>query len=232
MKKVNKLAMCAILAPALTVGAGSVYAQTSTHSTAEDSALEQRTSQDRARPGSQDSQYPGTTSGQSGQSGTTHSRQGQHEHGSMGSGSGTSTAQRPGGMMGGSDSSDAGKQLSQVPANAFHADSLLGKDINSQVGDEKAGTISDFVIDEDGQVLAVVVGIGGMLGIGERNVAIAWDSLTHTRDEDGDSKFTTSMTKEALRDAPDYDRDADASTSRSDRSSGTTGSSGQTGSSY
>ena len=92
----------------------------------------------------------------------------------------------------------------------------------SKVGDEKAGTISDFVIDDDGQVLAVIVGMGGMLGIGERNVAISWDSLEHSRDADGDSKFTTSMTRDELRNAPDYDRDATPSTSRTERSAGQT----------
>lgn len=210
MKKVNKLAVYALLAPALTVGASSVYAQT-THSTAEDSALEQRTTQDRAgeRNAAGDSLYSESAN----QSSEAHS--GQRESGiyqrhtdEQGASSATanrSEMNRPGSNKMGRTGMK-GQQLSAAPSGAFHAEWLLDQEVRTQGDDETAGTINDIVIDENGQVLAVIVGIGGVLGLGERSVAIAWDELQRTSNSEGDTEFTTSMSQDALRDAPDYDR--------------------------
>ncbi len=104
---------------------------------------------------------------------------------------------------------DASKEkLTRAPANAFHAESLIGEDIKSQTGDNDIGTVKDLLIGEDGKVVAVIVGVGGTLGIGEKDVAIRWDSIQHSRDDDGESRFTTSMTESSLEEAPEYDRDA------------------------
>lgn len=213
MKKVNKLAVYALLTPALTVGAGSVYAQTSPHTNAEDGAAAQRTTQDRESSNPHDSIYSGsnTHSGDA-QSGQRPSRTQQQRESGENAASASARRQdmqRPdanemhqAGMM--------GKQLSEAPANAFHANSLLGEEVRSQAGEDSAGTINDLVIDEDGQVIAAVVGIGGLLGIGERNVAVSWDELQRSRNAEGELQLTTSMSQDALRDAPDYDHGDDA----------------------
>ncbi|MBX9760609.1 MAG: PRC-barrel domain-containing protein, partial [Beijerinckiaceae bacterium] len=39
------------------------------------------------------------------------------------------------------------------------------------------GDIDDILLDHQGKIIAVVVGVGGFLGIGEKNVAIPFDSL-------------------------------------------------------
>ena len=77
--------------------------------------------------------------------------------------------------------------LTETPENTFHADALTGNQVKSSVeDDEDIGTITDLVIGEDGQINAVVVGVGGFLGMGEKNVAIKWDSLELTKNEDDD----------------------------------------------
>lgn len=86
--------------------------------------------------------------------------------------------------------------LTRAPANTFHVDWLMGKDIDAQVGDNNIGNIRDILISEDGEVVAVIVGVGGLLDIGERDVAIRWDTIQHTRDQDGDSRFTTSTRRD------------------------------------
>ena len=43
--------------------------------------------------------------------------------------------------------------------------------------DEEIGTIDDVVIDRSGDVKAVVIGVGGFLGIGQRNVAVPFERL-------------------------------------------------------
>ncbi len=92
------------------------------------------------------------------------------------------------------------------PAGAISAKDLTGSALLSRQ-DENFGPINDFILDRDGQVLAVIVGVGGFLGIGERDVAIGWDSLEHSVDEDGDVVFRVNMTDAELRAAPAYRTD-------------------------
>jgi hypothetical protein len=42
---------------------------------------------------------------------------------------------------------------------------------------EKIGTISDLLVDSSGKVQAVVIGVGGLLGIGQRDIAVPMDQL-------------------------------------------------------
>jgi sporulation protein YlmC with PRC-barrel domain len=101
------------------------------------------------------------------------------------------------------------RYLASQPANAFRMDQLIGSDLRSKVDDETIGSIGDVVIDEDGQILAVIVEVGGFLGLGKKEVAISWDSVEHSMKEKGDGyDFSVVETKEALRDAPEYRREA------------------------
>ncbi|MCD1586200.1 PRC-barrel domain-containing protein [Halomonas sp. IOP_14] len=101
--------------------------------------------------------------------------------------------------------------LTETPENTFHADALTGNQVKSSVeDDEDIGTITDLVIGEDGQINAVVVGVGGFLGMGEKNVAIEWDSLELTKDEDGDDYvITVNASEDALEATEEYNRDGD-----------------------
>lgn len=98
--------------------------------------------------------------------------------------------------------------LTNQPENTFHADSLTGNNVKSSVeDDEDIGTITDLVIDEDGQINAVIVGVGGFLGMGEKDVAIEWDSLELTKDEDGDDYvIRVNASQDALEEAEEYER--------------------------
>lgn len=53
---------------------------------------------------------------------------------------------------------------------------LMGADVRGATG-ESIGSVDDILLDRDGQIQAVVVGIGGFLGIGSHDVAIANDQL-------------------------------------------------------
>ncbi|QFT58981.1 preprotein translocase subunit SecG [Sulfitobacter sp. THAF37] len=73
------------------------------------------------------------------------------------------------------------------------------------------GEINDIIVASDGSVRAVILGVGGFLGIGERDVAISMDDITVlTEDGDmGDRFLVVSTTKEALESMPEFDRDMD-----------------------
>ena len=56
------------------------------------------------------------------------------------------------------------------------ASNLIGQTVvNSQ--DESIGDINDLVTDESGKVIAVLVGTGGFLGLGEKDVALGYQDL-------------------------------------------------------
>jgi sporulation protein YlmC with PRC-barrel domain len=97
--------------------------------------------------------------------------------------------------MGGSE------YLTSAPSSAVHADNIIGSDVMT-TGDENVGPVNDLIFDDDGQIIAVVVGVGGFLGMGEKDVAISWDSVSRST-EDRD-QFRVDATKEDLRAAPAF----------------------------
>jgi hypothetical protein len=71
-------------------------------------------------------------------------------------------------------------------------------------GDENIGSISDLLVDKDGKIVAAVVGVGGFLGIGQKNVAISFDALDVTQDKDGNPQARLTLTKQDLEKAPEF----------------------------
>ncbi|HUQ36911.1 MAG TPA: PRC-barrel domain-containing protein [Aestuariivirga sp.] len=68
------------------------------------------------------------------------------------------------------------------------------------------GEVNDVVLDWNGDVKAVVLGVGGFLGIGEKNVAIEMASLRKVREsnDSNDWFLVVNSSKEMLTNAPAY----------------------------
>jgi hypothetical protein len=83
---------------------------------------------------------------------------------------------------------------------------LIGQPVYSSAGDdaEEIGNIDDLVFDENGQIKAVVIGVGGFLGIGEKAVAVDFASLEFTLAADNTERWVVPTTAEALTAAPDF----------------------------
>ncbi|MFH6786353.1 MULTISPECIES: PRC-barrel domain-containing protein [Methylobacterium] len=94
-------------------------------------------------------------------------------------------------------------QFVTVQPNAAVTSRILGTKVtNTQ--NESIGDIADLVIVDGKTVQAVILGVGGFLGIGERYVAVSPDSVVLTRDGDG-WKATVNATKDDLNKAPAFD---------------------------
>ena len=93
--------------------------------------------------------------------------------------------------------------IASAPANGLQASDLIGADIKT-TGDEEVGSVSDLIIDQDGRVVAVVVGVGGFLGMGEKDVAIGWDDVTKLGASD-EQDLRIDLTREDLEGAPEYE---------------------------
>jgi putative membrane protein len=63
----------------------------------------------------------------------------------------------------------------QLPTD-WTAEALIGRTVENDDGDN-LGEINNVIINEKGDVGAVVVGVGGFLGIGEKNVGVPFEAL-------------------------------------------------------
>ena len=64
--------------------------------------------------------------------------------------------------------------------------------------------MNDLLFSKDGSVGAVVVGVGGFLGIGEKNVAVPFEALESRADENGNVTLYINATAEQLDAAPEF----------------------------
>lgn len=75
-------------------------------------------------------------------------------------------------------------RAAQQPLAAPSPGQMLGSDLEGTsvygANNENIGDISDVVIDREGRVVAVIVGVGGFLGIGEKDVAVPFRALEIT----------------------------------------------------
>jgi hypothetical protein len=72
-------------------------------------------------------------------------------------------------------------------------------------GDEEIGKVEDLIFDEKEKITGVVVGVGGFLGIGKKEVGLDWDQAKLQEDPDsGKKKVVISLTKADLEAAPDF----------------------------
>lgn len=82
------------------------------------------------------------------------------------------------------------------------ASNLIGSTVYSGT-DENLGKIVDILATDDGQVKAVVIGVGGFLGIGRKDVAVAPTTLERVK-TDKDVKLVLATSKEELNAAPEF----------------------------
>ena len=72
---------------------------------------------------------------------------------------------------------------------------------------DSIGEINDLVVNEEGAITHAIVGVGGFLGIGEKDVAVPFDELKIV-EKDGDIRLIYAATREQLEAAPALDRTA------------------------
>ena len=58
----------------------------------------------------------------------------------------------------------------------WRASKLMGLDVYNEAN-EKLGDINELILGKDGKVNAVVIGVGGFLGMGEHDIAVSMDKL-------------------------------------------------------
>jgi sporulation protein YlmC with PRC-barrel domain len=117
--------------------------------------------------------------------------------------------------------------------------SIIGMAVENSNG-EKLGDINYLVIDNSGKISTAVVGVGGFLGVGEKNVGVPYGELKFS-EKDGRRIAVIDASKDVLSGAPDYKwteksameklQDSAASMTKKASESGSSSNSGSTGSS-
>ena len=77
--------------------------------------------------------------------------------------------------------------------------------------DNKIGQVMDVLVGKDGRVEATILGVGGFLGAGEKDVAVSFGSIKETRKNDK-IYLTMDTTKDALKKAPGFKYDSNKTT--------------------
>jgi sporulation protein YlmC with PRC-barrel domain len=66
---------------------------------------------------------------------------------------------------------------------------------------DKIGTVDDVIVNDRGQISGLIIGVGGFLGVGEKDVAVIFNAV-HAEMKDGAWYLTLDTTKDALKSAP------------------------------
>ncbi|MFG1299410.1 PRC-barrel domain-containing protein [Xanthobacter sp. V3C-3] len=104
--------------------------------------------------------------------------------------------------------------IAQQSADQMLASDLIGMTVRGG-GDENLGEINDLVVDRSGTVMGALIGVGGFLGMGEKDVAVPFQAVEITRGTDGKERLVLRKTKDELKAAPaftKYERPAPAAT--------------------
>ncbi len=90
----------------------------------------------------------------------------------------------------------------QFLASKFKGTDVIGTD------DKKIGDVSDILFDKSGKIEAYVVGVGGFLGIGSKEIALAptaFQVVPGDKSKNESDKLRLSMTKEQLKEAANFE---------------------------
>jgi hypothetical protein len=95
-----------------------------------------------------------------------------------------------------------GGQIVLQDNDTFLASDFVGTNVYSPQ-DESLGKVTDLIFAKDGTVQGVVIGVGGFLGIGQKNVAFTMDRIQMTENEEG-IRLSLDATSEELADAEPF----------------------------
>ncbi len=87
----------------------------------------------------------------------------------------------------------------------LHGNQLIGADIRN-LKNEDLGEIQDVVFDpQKKEIRYVVIAHGGFLGVGDKQIAVPWNKLKATTDDD-ERIYVLDVSEETLEQAPNFER--------------------------
>jgi sporulation protein YlmC with PRC-barrel domain len=99
------------------------------------------------------------------------------------------------------------QMMASVPSSSKTVADWYKQDVYDP-SDSKIGKIDDVLVSDAGQVNALVIGVGGFLGVGEKDVAVPFSAVKWTT-KDKKNYLTMSTTKDELKSAQGLKYDSD-----------------------
>ncbi len=108
------------------------------------------------------------------------------------------------------NATDTTAQAGQTNTNADGNETRMTIGSDELGAMDNIGEINEIILSSDGEVRAIVIGVGGFLGMGERDVAVTMDQVSFAADRDNADELyvMVNTSAEALKTAPAYDRTA------------------------
>lgn len=97
--------------------------------------------------------------------------------------------------------------MPSVPASSKTVSDWYKQDVYDP-SDSKIGKIDDVLVSQSGQIDALIVGVGGFLGAGEKDVAVPFTAVKWTN-KNNKNYLTMSATKDELKSAEGLKYDSD-----------------------
>ena len=97
-----------------------------------------------------------------------------------------------------------------VPANAVTVTDWYKQDVYDP-SDNHIGQVKDVLVDKSGKIHSLVIGVGGFLGAGEKDVLVAFDAVQPTT-KDKKMYLVMNATKDSLKAAPGFKYDPNTTT--------------------
>jgi sporulation protein YlmC with PRC-barrel domain len=92
------------------------------------------------------------------------------------------------------------EMMSSVPASSKTVTDWYKQDVYDP-SSSKIGKVDDVLVSDAGQINALIVGVGGFLGAGEKDVAVPFTAIKWTT-KDNKKYLTMNATKDELKAAP------------------------------
>ena len=130
----------------------------------------------------------------------------------------TASAQTPAPRQGGAPA----QVLSAIPGESVTVTHWYKQNVYDP-SDSKIGEIMDVLIDRNGKATALIIGVGGFLGAGEKDVAVPFDAVQVTNKNNNKYYLVMNTTKDALKSAKGFKYDRNAMTWIPEEAPATTG---------
>jgi sporulation protein YlmC with PRC-barrel domain len=119
-------------------------------------------------------------------------------------------------------SGSAAQILTSVPPNSVTITHWYKQNVYDP-SDNKIGEIMDVLVDREGKATALIIGVGGFLGMGEKDVAVPFGAVQVTSKDNNKWYLVMNSTKDALKSAKGFKYDRNAMTWAPEDSPATTG---------
>jgi sporulation protein YlmC with PRC-barrel domain len=104
-------------------------------------------------------------------------------------------------------SAESAKPIMSLPSDAVPITDIYDQIVyNSQ--EAEVGKVNDILLDQDGNVVAVILGVGGLLGMAEKNIAVPFSAIKVGQKDSGERYLVINMPNEGLEKAPGFIHDS------------------------